>query len=125
MIEPASESNEIQGDNVPQGQGKTSPTQRRPIKSGGGTAAKDIEAQEELRAYQRWLSRPGEKQRNFRCDVLTEGVAKGLMPNLNYSCIEFAKAGGSAPKASGPDGSSTLSWSPYTHPSSPQHSTEA
>jgi hypothetical protein len=122
MIEPASESNEIEGQLSTSQSKPSSPTARRPINSTGGKpATKDVAdelaEQMELRAYQRWLSKPGHKQRRFNCEHLTEDTFNQLAPNVNKDLIEFAKASDAAPKAPGPDGISILSWSPYTDPS--------
>jgi hypothetical protein len=130
LIEPASENNTMQGPGVSPQAAPVSPTQRRPISSGGGTASK--EALDEFRAYLRWLAKPGKHDRKFHFEHLTEDVAKSL-GDWNYDLAEFAKAGGSGPKASsssrtssrpdrslhsplgpGQDGSTISAWSPYT-----------
>jgi hypothetical protein len=119
LIEPASESGE---EDPAQGGGK-SPTQRRPIKSGGGVTKA---AEDEIAAYARWLDKRGpEPKRTFRFNHLTEEMAAQSDSGMSFIYGEFAKAGGSGPKASsnpltsrpsplsGPGGSETSSWSPY------------
>lgn len=123
MIEPASEIDSISGP-LSGGKGganpsgtkpaKVTPSQKNPGQAKGGLASK--EAQAELAAYRRWVTKPGNRTRPFRCEHLTEELAKELAPDLDDAWtpyIEFAKAGGN-PKDPGGDGSLTLSWSPYT-----------
>lgn len=112
LIEPASEINDIKGPN--DGTQATSPTQRRPIKPAGGQASK--EALAELSAFLRWEHKHlGESARNFRCEHLTEELAKGWgLTDDERSRIEFAKAGGGAPKDPGQAGNAIFNWSPYS-----------
>lgn len=109
LIEPASEPNDV-GD--PGQGGGTSPTQRRPIKSGGGGSPKVTkEALQEIAAYARWNTKP--QSRPFQFEHLTEDQA--AESGLTFDHAEFAKAGGAAPKASsGLAGSLTSNWSPYS-----------
>jgi hypothetical protein len=115
MIEPASESNQIEGD-LSSAQVK-SPTQRRPIQSGGGKTAKSLDdlAIEEMAKFIRWDHEHPGAARPFRCEHLTKELAVEFGLNGYDDRIEFAKAGGAAPKAPGQGGSLTSSWSPYTH----------
>jgi hypothetical protein len=118
LIEPASEK---PGDDTG-GSGATSPTQRRPIKSGGGssTAAKALsegDAAMEVLAFRRWAAKPrrfnggnGVNVRPFNFEHLTPELAKqlGVSELLDNPLADFSKAGGAAPKAL------TSSSSPYT-----------
>ncbi len=124
LIEPASESNEIEGAmsgaRVKKPGTAQSPTERRPIASAGGKASKDAtygDKWAEVDKCRKWLAKGGHT-RKFQFDLIDLDDAGHFCADLIIEDqVEFAKAGGSGPKASGPDGSSTLSWSPYTHPS--------
>jgi len=106
LIEPASE--QIDADEP----GAQSPTQRRPISTAG--VSKDVE--QEVRAFHRWTkAHAGNWNRPFRFEHLTKDMADGLGLDTGGRMVDFAKAGGSGPKAgSGARGSVTSSLSPYS-----------
>jgi hypothetical protein len=101
LIEPASEQ---EGADEGGKSGATSPTQRRPIKSGGGSsqAAKALSegnAALEVLAYRRWVGRHPDSPRPFNFEHLTPELAKQLgVSDLLDSPMAVFKAGGAAPK---------------------------
>jgi hypothetical protein len=110
LIEPASE--KVDDPDATLANVGQSPTQRRPVSSGGGTAKS---VQDEIQAYKRWHLRHQEPGRKFRFEHLTEDMAKET--GISFANVEFAKAGGPGPKvtpSSGQPGSKTSSWSPYS-----------
>ena len=114
MIYPASESNEIEG-GISSSQGKTSPTQRRPIASAGGKPATQ-DVVDEITAFKRWSERSALHDRVFTFEHLTEDLAKDLAPDLflvGNSRVQLAKASDAAPKVPGQDGLSILTYNAY------------
>jgi hypothetical protein len=110
LIEPASEHPDVQGDDVTMG---NTPAPRPKM-----TASVD-KAVGEILTYQSWARkiRPGSETRPFEFEHMTADLARemGFKPGLP---VQFAKAGGAGPKATGQDGSKTSSWSPYSRPGS-------
>lgn len=120
MIEPTSQQLPNSGDTTAIGAAPAPKQGPTSVKPPGNTAKAALE----LVTWRTWERKHAEPERPFNFEYMTADLAAELDPSLlTDTRAELAKASGPGPKASsnssGPPGSGTSNWSPYTVPSSP------
>jgi len=118
IVEPQSEQLPGSGEMAP-APVKQGPAAVKPPPASSAAARKAAVA--ELVTYERWVTKHSAPKRPFEFEHMTEELALELNPDLLTDERAVVKASGSAPKASsGPFGSGTRPWSPYSEQPSPQ-----